>query len=189
MRKLVAKYIECKLTFASPCLGDAWVGQNNKTPEYRFFRDDAGCIVLKHRHLFAMLTKAKNSINSPVDIRKVDFFPTVSAETVIVQPEIPGASTYEGIGTGETVYLTFGVEQDVTLDQFKALMKEAGIHIGLSPAFSVQGFGRFEVDEVKEEVCKQPYEMDAQIAHQKATAQYALVPQEWSPSDGATASL
>jgi hypothetical protein len=152
MNKVIAKYIDVKIQFKTPCLADYWAGPPEDT--CKFFRDDDECVVLRHRHLFAMLTRAKAAINSAIDIRKVDFVTAIVAETTVISvpPQEPDTiAKRECIPEGQVICLSFGVEKDVDYEGFMALMRAAGKDIGLSPAYAADGFGRFNVVEGRQE--------------------------------------
>jgi len=145
MNKVIAKYIDVQVEFQTPCLADFWPGPPKDM--YTFFRDEDDCVVLRHRHLFAMLTKAKALISSNIDIRKVDFVTSIVAATepVLVKYEDGGQAKHEAIIQGQQVWFSFGLESDVKYEDFMALMTTAGKDIGLSPARSSENYGRFTV--------------------------------------------
>lgn len=150
MNKVIAKYIDVNIEFTSPCLADVWPGPGGDM--YKFFRDDDDCVVFRHRHLFAMLTKAKAGINSPIDIRKVDFVTSVVADTEPVTVSYyEGTAQHEAIGKGQSIWLSFGLEDNVDYNAFMALMVAAGKSVGLSPARSSEEYGRFIVKEGTEQ--------------------------------------
>jgi len=151
MDKVIGKYIDVAIRFDSPCLADYWPGPPRD--HCVFFRNNDECIVLRHRHLFAMLTKAKALINSPIDIRKVDFVTTVVADTQVIHAQGVGGAVakHEAIVPQTEAWLSFGLESDINYEAFMALMRAAGTDVGLSPALSAEGYGRFTVLEGIEE--------------------------------------
>ena len=113
-----------------------------------FERDAEECILLRHNHLFAMLTAAKHVIGSPLDIRQFFFNSRVSAPTVQSVIKVPEAGidrVFEQIPAGEEIYLTFRAPEEYTNVAIRELFTAAGVYVGLSAFGHKAGYGRFTV--------------------------------------------